>query len=870
MFWWRTKKRDAELERELAADLELEEEEQRENGVTGDEAGDAARRAVGNVALIREQVHAVWSWRWLEDLVRDLRIAFRTLRRTPGFATVAVLVMALGIGANVALFTVVRGVILKPLPFQDPDRLLMLYESHLHEGDALAFNGVAGGIYSAWKKENHTLSDVALVRGSRVALSASGGQLAEKLQCAELSWNALPTLGVQPALGRNFTESEDNSAANGTVLLSWGLWKRRFGGDPHIVNQTVQIDSRTFTVIGVMPAWFEFPDPASQLWIPVRHERDEYQMTAFSNHMFQVIGRLRPGVSEAQARADLSLISLRIHNANLSDPFIFRGASTRPLIEALVGNMKRTLYVLLGATTCVLLIACLNVANLLVARAVARRRELAVRMALGGGWWRTLRERLLESLLLSAFGGGLGIALGYGALQWLLATRHDMQRIGSIHVDGVVAAFTIGIVAICAAFSGFVSAFSARDKAILSTLHESMRSISGGRGQTDLRRALLSVEFSLTVVLLIGAGLLVKSYERLRSTDMGCATANVLTMHLGLPDVRYATPAQRANYFDELLRRVRALPGVTAAGISEVVPGQGYWSDSSFTIVEHPPLPQGKAYLALNRVADPRYFDAIGIPLVQGRTFNPALRLANAKEIVVDKLFVDRFLPGENAIGKHVRTNGMDYVIVGVVGTTRFEIGEEPLPTKYFSSESGDIRLATLVIRSEGNPASFALPVQRIVSAMDADLPVSDVLTMDQLLGKRTLDASFNAVLLMAFAGLSLVLAGVGLFGVLSYVVAQRTGEIGIRVALGASKERVLRLILLDGMGPALIGLAVGVAVSAEAAQLLSKMLYQTRPLDPAVFAAVPAVLLLVAVLACWIPAWRASRLDPMQALRAE
>ena len=679
-------------------------------------------------ALIREQVHEEWAWIKLEAFLRDIRIAFRTLRRTPGFMAIAVLVMALGIGANVALFTIVRGVILKPRPFQDPARLLMLYEAHRHEGDAVAFNGVAGGIYSAWKKENRTFSDLALARSSRVALSGAGGRLAEKLQCAELSWNALPTLGAQPAFGRNFTESEDNPAANGTVLLSWGLWKRRFGGDPGIINQTVLVDSRPFTVIGVMPAWFEFPDPGSQLWIPVAHERDENQMNAFSNHLFQVFGRLKPGVTEAQARADLSLISLRIHNANLEDPFIFRAAISRPLIEALVGSMKRPLNLLLAATTCVLLIACLNVASLLVARAVARHREMAIRVALGGGWWRSLCERLLESLLLSAFGGALGLALAYGALQWLVSARHDLQRVGSIHIDGIVVGFTVGIVVVCGIFSGLVSAFSANDKALLISLHESLRTLAGGRAQTGVRRALLSVEFGFTVILLIGAGLLVKSYERLRSSDMGCRTTNVLTMHLGLPDVRYSTPAQRANFFDELLEKVRALPGVTAAGLSEAVPGQGYWGDSSFNVVEHPPLPKGKGFFALNRIADQRYFDAIGIPIVRGRTFNPALRLGDANEIIVDKLFADTFLPGEDAIGKHVRTNGKHYVIVGVVGNTRYEIGEDPLPTKYFSSESGDMRLATLVIRSDGNLAGLALPVQRIVSRMDPDLPVSDVL----------------------------------------------------------------------------------------------------------------------------------------------
>jgi predicted permease len=870
MRWWQIRTRDGDLERELRSDLELEEEEQRDKGLQGDEARYAARRAFGNHALIREQTRSIWSWIWLEDCLYEVRVAFRTLCRAPGFTAIAVLVMALGIGTNVALFTVLRGVILKPLPFQDPDRLVMFYEAHQHAGDAVTFNGVAGGIYSAWKKENHTLRDLAMARGSRVALSGSGGQLPEKLQCAELSWNALPTLGVQPAIGRNFAESEDNPAANGTVILSWGLWKRRFGGNPGIVNQTVLVDSRTFTVIGVMPVWFEFPDPASQLWIPIAHERGEEQMTAFSNHLFQVFGRLKVGVTEAQARADLSLISLRIHNLNLDDPFIFRSANSRPLIEALVGNLRYPLYVLFAATACVLLIACLNVANLLVARAVTRRRETAIRIALGGGWVRTLRERVIESLLLSALGGAFGLGFAFGALQWLTSTRQDMNRVGSIHMDGLVGGFTVAVVVFCAVVSGLIAAISAREKGVLGTLHESTRALKGSHVQTRLRRILLSVEFGLTAVLLIGAGLLVKSFERLRSSDMGCTTTDLLTMHLGLPDVRYSTPAQRANVFDKLLERVRALPGVTAAGISEAVPGQGYWGDSSFTIVEHPPLPQGKGFSALNRIVDPGYFGAIGIPLVRGRTFNRALRLGDAKEIVVDRLFADRFLPGEDAIGKHVQTNGIDYVIVGIVGNTRYEIGEEPLPTKYFSSESGDMRLATLVVRANENAPGFALPVQRIVSRMDPDLPVSDVLTMNQLLGKRTLDAGFNAVVLMTFAMLSLLLAGVGLFGVLSYIVSQRTSEIGIRVALGARREQVLQLILLDGMWPALVGLALGIVASAEAARFLSKMLYRTQPLDPAVFAGVTGILLFVAVFACLIPAWRASRLDPMQALRSE
>ncbi len=874
--WWQSKKRDADLERELRSDLELEEEEQLEAGVSKEEARYAALRAFGNPILIREQTGAVWSWNWLESLARDLRHSLRTLRRTPGFTIIAILVMALGIGANVALFTVVRGVLLKPLPFDDPDRLVMLYEAGLEKDGTPGFNVVAGGIYAEWKNQNRSYSSLALAKDIRVGLSGSGGQLPEKLNSSLFSWNMLRTLGVQPALGRDFTEADDNPAANGTVLLSWGLWKRRFGGDPAILNQTIHLDAQPYTVIGVMPAWFDFPDPSTQLWTPVYHDRPKDQMTTFSNHQFRVVGRLKPGVSPSQGVADLSVISQRVHNEHLNDPFVFRGAKSRPLLEHIVGEIKKPLYMLLAATCCLLLIACLNVGNLLVARAAARRKELAIRTALGGSWLRLIGERLMECLLLSAAGGALGLLLAFAALQWLMRTRPDMSRIQAIHIDGVVAAFTVGIVIICALFSGWIAAFSSSDKRILGALHEATRSVGGGNARPTLRKVLLALEVGLTVILLIGAGLLLKSYERLRSADMGCLTQDVITMHLGIPDARYATPAQRANFYDTLLDRVRALPGVDAAGFASAVPGQGYEMDWTFTIVEHPPLPQGSGQFALSRWADPKYFHAMGIPLLRGRTFDSGKRLDAANEVVISQSLASQYFPGEDPLGRHLRVRGKDALIVGIVGDTRYEIGETPKPVQYYPLDAGVETVGTLVIRSshnhDPNPdlGQFAVPVQRIVSEMDPDLPVSDVLTMNQLLGQSTLDQSFNTALLVAFAALSLVLAAVGLFGVMSYIAAQRTTEIGIRVALGAKREQVMRKMLLDGMRPAVFGLVVGLAASLEAGQLMRDLLYEIKPLDAAVYAAVAALLLAVAAFACIVPAWRASRLDPMQALRAE
>ncbi len=874
MSWWQInwgqKKRNEDLERELRSDLELEEEEQREAGISKEEAHYAALRAFGNPTLIREQTLAIWWWNWLESLARDLRFSLRTLRRTPGFTVIAILVMALGIGANVALFTVVRGVLLKPLPFQDPDRLAMLYEAGLLGDDTTSFNVVSGGMYAEWKNQNRSYSSLALAKGIRFGLSGSGGQLPEKLNSALFSWDMLRTLGVQPVLGRDFTLADDSPGANGTVLLSWGLWKRRFGADPGILSHTIFLDAQPYTVIGVMPKWFDFPDSSTQLWTPVYHDRPEDLMTSFSNHQFRVVGRLQPGVSASQGVADLSLISQRIHNDHLNDPFVFQSASSRPLLEHIVGEIKKPLYLLLEATCCLLLIACLNVANLLVARAAARRKELAIRTALGGSWLRLIGERLTECLLLSASGGALGLLLAFAALQWLTHTRNDMSRVESIHFDGVVAAFTVGVIVLCALFSGFIAAFSTSDKRILGALHEASRSVSGGNVRASLRKVLLTLEVGLTVILLIGAGLLLKSYERLRSADMGCLTQDVITMHLGIPDARYRTPAQRANFYDTLLDRVRALPGVDAAGFATIVPGQGYQMDWSFSIAEHPALPQGTGLFALSRWADPKYFNAMGIPLLRGRTFDGGKRLDAADEVIISQSFARQYFPGEDALGRHIRVRGKDFVIVGIVGDTRYAIGEGTRPVQYYPLDAGVENVGTLVIRSSHNLEQFALPVQRIVSEMDHDLPVSDVLTMNQLLGKSTLDQSFNAALLVAFASLSLVLAAVGLFGVMSYIAAQRTTEIGIRVALGAKREQVMRKMLLDGMRPAIFGLVVGLAASLEASQLMRDLLYEIKPIDPSVYAAVAATLLAVAAFACIVPAWRASRLDPMQALRSE
>jgi predicted permease len=862
---------DSRLNEELHDHLERQIAENIAAGMSADEARFAAMRVFGNPALLREQARASWSWNGLETLLRDLRYGLRTLGRAPAFTAIAMVVMALGIGANVAMFTIVRSVLLKPLPFADPDRLVKAWERDLAGLPDSQFNVVAGGMYAAWKKENRTFQDLAIGGNSENNLTGTGGQLPEKVNGCSCSWNMLPTLGVKPALGRNFSADDDRLEANGTVILTWGLWKRRFGGDAGIVNQTVHINSRAYTVIGVLPAWFVYPeDPAVQLLTPVYHEKPAERMASLGNHQFQVTGRLRPGVTPEQATADLALITRRVHDAHLDVPLIGRSAIVRPLLEDMVVDARQTLYVLFAATGCMLLIACLNVANLLVARGASRRREHAIRMALGGGRVRLLREHLMESLLLCVGGGGAGLALAWAAVEWLAKARPDMSRVESVHMDGPVLLFAVGLVALCALIAGAIGSLTQRDARLLTTLQESGRGASMGNGRVRLRKALLMLEVGLTVVLLVGAGLLMKSYAQLRSADMGCTTNNVLTMRIALFGGPFNDRAAKVNFFSDFLARLRALPGVDAAGIVQAVPGQGYWGDGPFTIVEHPALPAGQAQLAIYRWADPGYFAAMGIPVLRGRSFDAGRRLDGAKEMVISKSFADEMLPGEEAIGKHVRVDDQVLTIVGVVGDTRYAPTDPPQPMQYLPLYSGYPNYGTVVIRSSHDVDQMALPVEKLVAAMDRDLPVSDVMTMDELLGKSTLDASFDATLLAVFAGLSLLLAAVGLFGVLSYIGSQRTGEIGIRIALGAPREHVLRRMMLDGLGPALLGLVLGLGASVAAGRGIAAMLYGVKPLDGEVFGAVSGMLLVVAALACLVPAWRASRLDPVQALRSE
>jgi predicted permease len=875
--FFRRRDADAELQEEMDVHVAAEIEENMARGYSEEEARRAALLKFGNAQQVRERVWRQNTISWLDSVGRDLKFGARALRRSPGFAVVAIVVIALGIGVNAALFTVVRSVLLRPLPFRDPQRLVRLYEN-LNAGQvSFPFNNSAAGIFAVWQKENHNFTEMALNHWRSYNLSGTQGQLPETLQAADFSWNMLPLLGVEPALGRNFTVADDRPSANGTVILSWGLWKRRFGGDPSILNRTILLDAKAYSVIGVMPASFAIPSTAVQLWTPIYHEESPAMMQALDDHEVQSVGRLKPGASLPAAIAELSTITRGVHNAHRDDPFVSTGANGRILLDSMVGDLRTPLAILLGATGCVLLIACLNISNLLVARAVGRRRELAIRTALGGSRAELLRQQLTESLLLAIGGGALGMPVAWGMVRWFVNLRQDLPRIEAIHMEGVVIAFTSGLIVASALFAGLISAFSSRGDQVLSALQESSRSHSGGHSRTRLRRVLLALEVGLTVVLLLGAGLLLKSYARLRSSDLGCLTHNVLTMDFSLPAVRYDFPAA-VHFYQDLLTRVRSYPGIQAAGLVSTLPGDGYGGDDAFTIQGRPPLPQGEGQVALHRAVDPGYFAAIGIPFDSGHTFDDNQQLAPATEVIISRMLAQQYFAGANPIGQTIVIRAKQrYRIAGVVGDTLFSVGEAVRPMIYYpidaltgSDQKGFAPGASLVVRSQGNVTGFALPVQKIFQQLDRDLPVSDILTMDQVIGTQTLDASFDATLLLVFALVSLLLAAVGLFGVVSYVVTQRTTEIGVRIALGAQRRQVLALMLRDGLQPALIGLALGLGTGVGVTRMIQSMLYQTQPLDPEIFGLAAVTLIVVAAAACVIPAWRAARMDPVAALRMQ
>lgn len=873
---FRRESETARLDEEMLFHLEQEEAERVQRGESPEQARTSARRRFGNPALLRDEVRRGWSWGWLDTLLRDVRFSIRALMRAPGFSVTAVAVMALCMGATTAMFTVVHAVLMAPLPFHEPDKLVMVYEHFRANTAGMPYNPVAPGDFYEWRAKTHGFEDMGSYYESSFNVSGEHGELPEVAAAEQGSWNLFRVLGVQPALGRIFREDEDQLGKPPVAILTWAFFQRRFGGDRSIIGKQVRLDAKPYTIVGVLPEWFAYPDARVQVWVPFADGKTAEWLGRHDDHRMYVVARLRPDVSVKTATEEVSALQYRMHLERMNAP-VAEDALSRPMIDDVVQDVKTPLLMMMAAVGCMLLIGCLNVSNLLVARGAARQKGMAIRGALGAGRLALLREQMTETLVLCVCGGTLGLFLAWVGAQWLKLHWKGLPRAESVHVDATAILFTGGIICLTAVLSGLLPALSTTHRGVLTALKDSSRGTGAGISRARLRKVLLSAEIALTVMLLIAAGLMLKSFLQLRSNDLGIPGDHVLTMGYSLPKEQYAKPEQNAGFAESLLERVRRVPGVEAAGIGSVVPGAGWGGDQVFIIPERPNYEPGKQPDALTRYADPGYFIAMKIPLIAGRVFTEHDILDQANKVIITQELARRYYPGENPVGRSL-VMGIDvtnkkrtYEVIGVVGDTLYEVGKRTKATNYFPVLKGEsAQRYTLVARTSGDPFSYAVAIQKEFAALDPQLPVVDVLTIPQIVGQSTVNQSLSASLVLAFAVLSLILAGVGLYGVLSYLVTQRVMEIGIRIALGAQRSQVLGLVLRDGLGPVVMGVAFGLCGGTGVGYVIRSLLYGTKPMDPVVLGAMIATLAVVAAVACAAPAWKASSVDPMQALRTE
>lgn len=745
MSWFRflrRKQADAELQQEITVFLDEEIAENRARGMGPEEARRQARIKLGNPQIVRERLWQQNTFSIVDKMWRDLKYACRTLARSPGFSLIAIAVMALCIGATTSLFTVVRSVLLRPLPFHDPAKLVMVYE-HFRDARSNAqgfnYNSVAPADYFDWRAKTHGFEDMAAMRYCQFNLTGERGELPEQVKARGGSWNLFPLLGVPAAIGRTFTESEDR--LDGTaVMLTWSLFERRFAGDPSIVGRQIHLDGKPYTVVGVLPRGFTYPDAKVQVWVPYLSGLPADIIPHHDYHFTTVVARLRPDVSLASALSQVAAVQYRLHMENLHAP-VAEDVAPRTINDDLARDVKKPLLILMWAVACMLLIGCLNVANLLVARGAARQKEVAIRGALGAQRWTLIRAQLAESLLICLAGGAGGVLLSLAATGWLSGAWKELPSAAGIHVDGVVLGFACAVAFSAALLAGLLPAISSTGKGVFASLQASSRTASGNLSRATMRKTLLTVEIAVTVVLLIGAGLLLRSFVRLRTTDVGCVTNNVLSLDYSLPEKKYATP-EKVNIFNEaLLEKLRALPGIRAVALGSILPGEGNGGDDMFTIKEHPPLKPGELLPdALVRAADPGYFSALQISLLQGRFFTGDDRLDRAKKVVISSALARQYFPGENPIGKSIHVPALkdaDYEIVGVVGDTLWQVGQPILPTMYFPMLAGDVdRGGSLAIRTDSDPLAISVPVQKQIASLDPELPVSNVQTMQEAIGE--------------------------------------------------------------------------------------------------------------------------------------
>jgi putative ABC transport system permease protein len=809
----------------------------------------------------------------MENLMRDIRYGFRSLLKRPGATVVALVTLALGIGVNTAIFSAVDSVLLRPLPLKDPERVTSIWERTLRDG--INQNEVAPANFFDLRNQNQVFEGIG-AHGPQ-DLNLTGGGEPERLNGELVTANVFSILGVEPALGRTFLPDEDQTGREQVVVLSDALWQRRFNRDPSIVNRNITLNGESFTVVGVMPRGFFFPARETELWIPWAMEPE--QASGRGDHYLRLVARLKPGTTLEQANADVESIAQRL---SIEYPRTNEGLGfvVHSLHQDYVGNLRLPILVLFAAVGLVLLIACANVANLLLAQATTRRREIAIRIALGARRWTIVRQLLIESLLLAGGGGLLGVlgaVWGVQALSKLLP--ENLSKLQDVNIDTRVLLFTLGVSALTAIVFGGVPALLAARAKPGETLSDVARDAAGGSSGRHVRRVLVVSEVALAVVLLVSAGLLMRSFQLLRQVDKGFTTENLLTMHMVLPMPKYGKPEARRAFYDEVLRRIEELPGIDSAGVITFLPLSFNGMNFSFSVEGRPTPSDMKLPFALYRVVSPHYFDAMGVTLQRGRFFDAHDTAGSQLVTLISRQLAAQYWPNEDPIGKRIKIGPLDspnqwLTVVGVVADVRqAELYGDPrmdLYVPYAQERRGFVTPRDLVVRTKGDATSVAGAVRQAIWSVDKDQPVSNVRTMDQVFAAAISKERFQALLLGLFAALALVLACVGLYGVISYSVAQRTHEIGVRVALGAQSVDVLRLVIRQGMTLTLVGLIVGIAAGSVATRVLSDMLYGVSTTDPLTFVGVPAFLLLIAFVACYIPARRATRIDPLVALRYE
>ena len=820
----------------------------------------------------------------MRTLLQDIRYGLRMMLKNPGFTAVAVVALALGIGANTAIFSVINAVLLRQLPYEHPERLVLVWEKFLRQG--LDKIPVSAPEFTDYRDQNRVFEQIAAF--DTADFNLTGGDAPERVPGARVSATVFLLLGVKPQWGRTFLPEENEPGRDAVVLMSYGLWQRRFGSDPKLIGRTLALNNKNYTVVGIMPPGFHFPlslfdiqgveftQPA-ELWTPISFTPT--QMKQRGSRDFGVIGLLKPGVTLGQANAEVQTIADRMRQQYPDNyPPDGWGASVVSLHEQIVGRIRPTLLVLFAAVGFVLLIACANVANLLLARATARHKEIAIRTALGAGRWRLIRQLLTESILLSLLGGILGILLALWGIDTLVSYGSDtLPRIKEVGLDGRVLGFTLLISIVTGALFGLVPALQASKLDLTETLREGGRTSAGGAGHRRLRSLAIIAEFALALMLLVGAGLTIKSFWRLQKTDPGFNPQNVLTFQLSLPKAKYSEPKQIASFYRQIIERTGALPGVSAAGATVILPLSGSNTDSSFMIEGHMPQDPSRFPDEEIRVVTPDYFRTMSIPLLKGRYFTDADKEDAPGAVIINQALARKYLPGEDALGQRLtmddpgKPTAKWLTIVGVVGNVKHRgLNVEAKPEFYLPHTLYPEASMTLVARTASDPAGLTSAIRKEVAALDSDLPVYNARTMEEVISDSVAPQRLSTLLLGLFAALALVLAAVGIYGVISYSVTQRTHEIGIRMALGAQTHDVLRLVIGHGMLLVAIGVSVGLLAALAMTRLMASLLYGVSAHDPLTFISIPALLILVAVLACYIPARRATRVDPMVALRYE